>query len=544
MGAYQFLLNYHKDWYTKKYKKSRNSKDSPLTPDGNLTTKIKKEILLNNIFGVDIDEQAVEVTKLSLLMKCMEGETTASMQTTMTFERVLPTLDNNIKSGNSLIDYDFYDGHLDFGEDKKIKPFNWKSEFQEIFKQGGFDTIIGNPPYVSYYSRHSEYTEDDKEKIEYLVQKYNFTKLKSAGTRFNTVMFFLERAVRILTKNGKLGFIIDMNFTLDAFSGIREYLFKHTRFTEIIKNLKVFSGVNSGQIILHLTNEKPTDSDSIVVKNSLSDSGVAIKQLVIANDISKINEKNNIVLSIPNSPLKKIATIKTGVNIGGASGHFLSNSNNSKDYLPFISTSTLKNKYSKITFNDLFINFSGDLVTEVNTLNKQNGSRNVVVLGDKNRFEKEKLFIRQSANEIIATYSDIPCASPYSIFVLNQITDTFSIKFILGILNSKFLTYYAIVSGVIISGEGKQPQIRKAGLDSLPIVTIDFKNPTQKNAYDEIIKNTDLLLKLNSDLQKETNSIIKKQIQGRISFSEQRINEITYQLYGLSDDEIQIIEGS
>jgi len=82
LGAYQFLLNYHTDWYTKNYKKSRNVKESPLTPEGNLTTQIKKEILLNNIFGVDIDTQAVEVTKLSLLMKCMEGETAASMQTT------------------------------------------------------------------------------------------------------------------------------------------------------------------------------------------------------------------------------------------------------------------------------------------------------------------------------------------------------------------------------------------------------------------------------------------------------------------------------
>ncbi len=123
-----------------------------LTPDGSLTTAEKKRILTNNIYGVDIDRNAVEVTKLSLLLKCMEGETTASVNTQMTFfhDRVLPSLENNIKNGNSLIDVDFYDTEFDFGEEKKIKPFNWQQNFPTVFKQGGFDCVIGNPPYVTY----------------------------------------------------------------------------------------------------------------------------------------------------------------------------------------------------------------------------------------------------------------------------------------------------------------------------------------------------------------------------------------------------------
>jgi hypothetical protein len=100
---------------------------------------------------VDIDVNAVEVTKLSLLLKCMEGETSASVsyQLSMFHERILPTLDDNIKDGNSLIDTDFYASQLDFGEEKKIKPFNWQKAFPEVFQQGGFDAVIGNPPYVA-----------------------------------------------------------------------------------------------------------------------------------------------------------------------------------------------------------------------------------------------------------------------------------------------------------------------------------------------------------------------------------------------------------
>jgi adenine-specific DNA-methyltransferase len=134
IGAYQYLLDWHLSYYNTH--KEAAKKDKALTPTGALTTGIKKQILLNNIYGVDIDVNAVEVTKLSLLLKCMEGETSASIshQFQMFNERVLPTLDNNIKSGNSLVDTDFYDNQLDFGEEKKIKPFNWQKAFPEVCK--------------------------------------------------------------------------------------------------------------------------------------------------------------------------------------------------------------------------------------------------------------------------------------------------------------------------------------------------------------------------------------------------------------------------
>ena len=124
------------DWYHQ----SRRSQESKSTyfPGTEVAwrqlTLRKKKILLNNIFGVDIDANAVEVTKLSLLLKCMEGETEASIkqQISMFHERVLPDLDNNIKDGNSLIDTDFYDNEIDLGYERKIKPFSWKKGFPEM----------------------------------------------------------------------------------------------------------------------------------------------------------------------------------------------------------------------------------------------------------------------------------------------------------------------------------------------------------------------------------------------------------------------------
>jgi hypothetical protein len=108
-----------------------------------LTTSEKKKILLNNIYGVDIDPQAVEVTKLNLLLKALEGENeqTLESQLKMFRERALPDLRSNIKCGNSLIGPDFYDGtQLDLLDDQeryRINAFDWEMEFGEIMKMVG-----------------------------------------------------------------------------------------------------------------------------------------------------------------------------------------------------------------------------------------------------------------------------------------------------------------------------------------------------------------------------------------------------------------------
>ena len=244
IGAYQYLLDYHKNYYSENGKLSKGKKSDLLTPEGNLTTSEKKRILLNNIFGVDLDSNAVEVTKLSLLLKCMEGETQASIshQLKLINERVLPTLDNNIKSGNSLIDLDFYDGQLDFGGEKKIKPFNWQRAFPEVFnievKQGvdirrklknaidksakaekdfeqtldefrnrvqepemkygnfgGFDCVIGNPPYV-----RQELLADFKD---YFHRKY-----KVYHGAADLYSYFFERGISLLREGGLFGIIV------------------------------------------------------------------------------------------------------------------------------------------------------------------------------------------------------------------------------------------------------------------------------------------------------------------------------------------------
>ena len=159
LGVYQHLLDWHRDQYVnddpEKWAKGRAPRlYRTHKEEWRLTTDERKRILLNNIYGVDIDPQAVEVTKLSLLLKVLEGEDEQSIGKQMALfqERVLPDLANNIKCGNSLIGPDFHENQqmslLDEEEMYRVNVFDWNVEFPEIIKNGGFDAVIGNPPYV------------------------------------------------------------------------------------------------------------------------------------------------------------------------------------------------------------------------------------------------------------------------------------------------------------------------------------------------------------------------------------------------------------
>ena len=179
--AYQYLMDLHRDWYTQNLvpllqnglpsspeirrllpvvetgKKGRKKEiELPIFQgrggEWRLTTAERKRILLNNIYGVDIDRQAVEVTKLSLLLKVLEGENdeTISKQLKLFQERALPDLSNNIKCGNSLIGWDILKDNPGLTQEEidRINPFDWEKEFPEIFLRGGFSIVIGNPPWV------------------------------------------------------------------------------------------------------------------------------------------------------------------------------------------------------------------------------------------------------------------------------------------------------------------------------------------------------------------------------------------------------------
>ena len=256
IGAYQFLLDWHLKYYLNNPTKKR--KDRPLTPDGNLTTAEKKRILLNNIFGVDIDSQAVEVTKLNLLLKALEGETQASINQQMSLfhERVLPNLNQNIKCGNSLIGPDFYDGQMQLFPEmmKKINAFDWKQGFPEIFKQGGFNAVIGNPPWGASLS---------DEALGYLRKKHGEIIVRM----IDTYMYFVHKSGELLKQQGLFGMIIPSTILNQTdMQLLREYLLKNHDL-EIVINLgeKVFGSkvLNTSTLLTFIKRKADHKSDMI-----------------------------------------------------------------------------------------------------------------------------------------------------------------------------------------------------------------------------------------------------------------------------------------
>ncbi len=202
IGAYQFLIDWYRDYYENQG--NRKQKQRVFQAQGGewrLTTAEKKRILLTHIFGVDIDPQAVEVTKLSLLLKVLEGETdeTLKRQFQLFKERALPDLGRNIKCGNSLVGPDFYKGQqtgfLDDEEQYRVNAFDWEHEFPEIMQAGGFSAVIGNPPYV----RQEGLGE---------FKNYFHTHYKVYHGMADLYSYFIERGVSLMKKGGLFSYIV------------------------------------------------------------------------------------------------------------------------------------------------------------------------------------------------------------------------------------------------------------------------------------------------------------------------------------------------
>ena len=135
LAAYQKLIDYHVAYYAEHPKEARQGELFPFLIDAGqasqrLSIEKKAEILTNNIFGVDIDPQAVEITMMSLYIKALEGETTLPHK-----HGLLPSLKDNIQCGNSLIGLDYFEGQLtqDAKELARVKPFDWENEFPQVF---------------------------------------------------------------------------------------------------------------------------------------------------------------------------------------------------------------------------------------------------------------------------------------------------------------------------------------------------------------------------------------------------------------------------
>ncbi|OGM08589.1 hypothetical protein A2Z67_06420 [Candidatus Woesebacteria bacterium RBG_13_36_22] len=537
IGAFQYLLDYHKDYYSDKGKPSKGKKDNPLTPDGHLTTAEKKRILLNNIYGVDLDLNAVEVTKLSLLIKCLEGETDASIkqQFKLWNERVLPTLENNIKSGNSLVGIDYYSNDIDFGFEKQIKPFKWESAFTQIFDNGGFDIIIGNPPYGATFSR---------EEINYFQTKFILQ-----DYQLDSYLLFIEKSLSLLKFNGLLGFIVPNTWLLNLTSNkIRLYLFSNTELLKIIHfQNPVFEQAVVDTEIMIFRRSIPKKSHKIKIevfnrKNELEERSVDQKNWIDLNGspINILDDKKNFSIKTKVATLPKLDSVckitqgtkpfQVGKGIPKqtketlAEKPFVSEIKIDDSFRPLLRGS-LMNRYQINWDNNYWIKF-GDWLAEPRYSAEYDAT--------------EKIIIRQTSDHLNATLDTQQFIVRDNLYTIGNKKPGINLRYILGLLNSQFLNWY--YQNILNSEKGEAlAQVKRGHIAILPIKEIDKLNKKEVELQNEIIKLVDQLLKLNSEIKTEKLESNLNILKSKIEFCESKINEIVFILYGLTKDEIKIV---
>jgi hypothetical protein len=241
IAAYEYLI----DWYTEQYwSRPRSARLIEEGPDGQprLTMNARRRILLNSIYGVDVDPQAVEVTKLSLLLKLIEGQ---QQQYELEVGHLLPDLDHNMLCGNSILASDYTPAVESFN------LFEWHAGFPRIFADGGFDAVIGNPP---YFSVDAVWGKGDL-RLRYLRRAYTDV----YADKTDVLFYFLKRGVDIC--QGELSFIVSRSF-LEAAKAcrLRTWLPKNMRIREILdfRHAEVFPRVGINTAIVRLTRSHRT----------------------------------------------------------------------------------------------------------------------------------------------------------------------------------------------------------------------------------------------------------------------------------------------
>lgn len=213
LAAYTYLLNYHLQWYTSGDKSKYKEKIyEGAGGTWYLSIEEKERILLNNIFGVDIDLQATEVTGFSLLLKLIENVPRSSVEAHAARKKLgaLPNLERNIIRGNSLVDDAYYqhdkDAELDDTIIEKVQPLTFEKSFPAIMAGGGFNAIVGNPPYIRIQNM-VQYSPE--ELAFYRGEQKPYT---TAIGNIDKYYLFIERGLQLLREGGRLGYIVPHKF--------------------------------------------------------------------------------------------------------------------------------------------------------------------------------------------------------------------------------------------------------------------------------------------------------------------------------------------
>ncbi len=491
-GSGSFLIRAYKElenYWNRQY----GTQETLKFDEGESFYSMKVEILKNNIFGVDLDPKAVEIAQLNLLLQISERKYR------------LPLLQNNIKVGNSLID------------DPSIsdKAFKWENEFAEIMVNGGFDVVIGNPPYFNIKS-------DD------MLKSLPDFKVLSNGV-VNSATLFLKKSIDLLREDGYLGFIIPKSFAyVDSWKPIRQIIYKNTQLITIVDVSKAFKDVLLEQVIIVIRKRKPHLSDNVSLIsdfNTLTQNITKIEyaEIVKTDRISfQSNTKETAIFDKVN---------KDSVLLGEVSDNFrglgvqklISNNENSGERI-----------------------LSGKEIQKFTTSNYHNYFIDIGKIPQKNKLEdlrRPKIMVQNIVAhikdhiKITATYDSKRVLNLDTVnnIIIND--KNFSPKYILALLNSKLISYYTYI--FIYSRAIRTMHFDGNYSGKIPVKRI----PRIEQEYFD--RKVDRLLEINykSRVESKLTDRVKELREEIVSLQDEIDNKI-YKLYGITEEEKKVIEES
>ncbi len=439
----------------------------------------KKELLLNCIYGVDIDERAVEVARFNLSLKLAERG------------QRLPVLRENIRIGNSLID------------DKEIagyKAFKWEEEFKKIFDNGGFDVVIGNPPYIN----NRNLLENEK--------KFFEKEYKTAYQQYDIYVLFYELALKILKPEGYLAFIAPNKFAVTKYGlPLRKKLLENRIVAVVdVSQLGVFSDASTYPYI-------------IVVQKAISRNN---KIRIEKPDVSNFSKRE--ITEIKQNELDDQPFL---FNLNGKEQKILNK---------IVGEEVIGIYRAKPTTKELG---KGDATAVTNKEIK----RYRILKSNKNIPKNKKWLIKVPAifmkkicylptASISFNENDIPVNTVYVIHSKNK---NVSLEYLLAILNSNLIGYYARKKFATTAMQGSFIELRTFEIENIPI-KID-------GSFSDLIKiKVDWILKLNKMLEEldDKRPLEQTKIEAEVRRIEKEINDLVYKLYGITEEEKKIIEES
>ena len=544
--AYERLCEHWQIALTKdeKLRRKADGWTDPDTGDVHLTTDLKRRILTASIYGVDLDPGAVEVTQLSLYLKMLEGESRATLAKNRELfgpdVPLLPPLQDNVKCGNSLIASDF---SLNPDDLLRVRAFDWDEGFRDIMKNGGFDAVIGNPPYIQIENIPVEHRK-------YYTSTYGEN--GKLGKRYDIYQVFVLRGIALLRPNGRVGHILPNTFLMGhSYETLRRRLLTQGRIAELVDLPQgVFQGVTVDNVLLFYVRDttcSPLSEISIHKLNPKSD-----KSRVARHDWDES-------FGIDHSSVLKDAALRINLHTNPEQAKLFG-----------------KIEASGICLGDITESSQGNIIYETQAdaqkgrytsfqqqpgwkrlLRGKNIARYETIWGgeyvsygnwlwrhrEERFFNQDKILLHAMRNKslarrLVATLDTDFYYNAHNLAnIIHKADSNYSLRFVLGIFNSQLINYW-------YRAHFPNVNINPSEFRQIPLPKIDFSNPSSRARHDKLVALVDKMLLLAPKLRSAKSDGDRATLQNAVSATDRAIDALVYELYGLTADEIALVEGS